>query len=330
MRGAFTGARATNATVARALLPLAQDQLLARSGYPLDISRDGRYLVYIGDDNGKQQLFLRPLADTITQAIPGTADATTPFFSPDGEWIAFFADNKLKKVTRRGGAPIDIVDTPSSEFGATWGTDGNLLYAVGDSALYRVRIDGTRAVAIVAEPKSPARRHALGALRWPALLPDNARALVSTDSGIGVMDLASGDVRIVLPRGRQARYLPTEQLLFDDNEGRARVVGFDVKRARCRRVDSGVRSVSRSRRGRHAVHGVGQRHAGVHAGRISAIAGSREPVRSGDADQRGAARLSLSQRLSRRQVRRRHRRSAAVIHLDCRCDDRAGISAHDR
>jgi serine/threonine-protein kinase len=216
-------------TVVRAALPLAQDQLLNIDAYPLDISRDGRYLVYVGDDDGKTQLFLRPLADTITTAIPGTAGASTPFFSPDGEWIAFFADAKLKKVTRRGGPPIDVLDTPSAEYGAMWGTDGNLLYALGDSALYRVRNDGTGAVKIVAEPKSPARRHALGALRWPTLLPDNARALVSTDSGIGVMDLASGDVRIVL-RGRQARYLPTEQLLFDDNEGRARVVGFDVQR----------------------------------------------------------------------------------------------------
>ncbi|MEO7456129.1 MAG: hypothetical protein ABIY52_07685, partial [Gemmatimonadaceae bacterium] len=228
----FTDARGTNATAARALLPLAQNQLLFihRQNDPLDISRDGRYLVYVGDDSGKSELFLRPVADTITQAVPGTAGATTPFFSPDGEWIAFFADDKLKKVTRRGGAPIDVLDMTAPEFGATWDTDGNLLYAIGDSALHRVRSDGTGAVAIVAEPTSVARRHALGALKWPALLPDNARALVSTDSGIGVMDLASGEVRILL-RGRQARYLPTEQLLYDDNEGRVRVIGFDVQRA---------------------------------------------------------------------------------------------------
>ncbi|MEP6491494.1 MAG: protein kinase [bacterium] len=227
----FTGSRETNATVVRTVIPLAQDQLLFihRQNDPLDISRDGKYLVYVGDDTGTSRLFLRPLADTITQAIPGTAGATTPFFSPDGEWIAFFADDKLKKVTRRGGAPIDLLDMPAPEFGATWGTDGNLLYAIGDSALYRVRSDGTGAVGIVAEPKSLARRHALGALRWPALLPGNARALISTDSGIGVMDLASGDVRILF-HGRQARYLPTEQLLYDDNEGRVRVVGFDGQR----------------------------------------------------------------------------------------------------
>jgi Tol biopolymer transport system component len=229
MGRSVSAAYAPQATVDRALIPLARDQLLSTKGHPLDISRDGRYLVYVGDDSGKSQLFLRPLADTIARELPGTAGASTPFISPDGEWIAFFVDDKLKKVPRSGGAPIDVATVSSSNGGATWGTDGTLLYATGDSVLYRVRSDGTGAVMIVAESKFPLRRHALGALKWPSLLPDNARALVTTDSGIGVMDLSSGDIRIVT-RGRQARYLPTEQLLFDDTEGRVRVVGFDARR----------------------------------------------------------------------------------------------------
>jgi Tol biopolymer transport system component len=223
------GARTPPPRVERATLPLPPDQLLFIGGYPLDISRDGRYLVYVGDDSGKSRLFLRSLADTITQSLPGTAGASTPFFSPDGDWIAFFADEKLRKVPRGGGAAIDVASVHSTDAGASWGTDGTLLYATRDSALYRVRSDGSGAVAIVAEPGSPGRRHALGVLRWPALLPDNARAIVSTDSGIAVMDLASGSVRIVT-HGRQARYLPTGQLLFDDDEGRVRVVGFDLRR----------------------------------------------------------------------------------------------------
>ncbi|MEP6990216.1 MAG: protein kinase [bacterium] len=224
----WTPAGATNTSVARAVIPLARDQLLFIGGNPLDISRDGKFLVYVGDDSGKSQLFVRPLADTIAQALPGTDGASTPFISPDGAWIAFFADDRLRKVPRSGGAPIDVANTPS-ERGATWGTDGYLLYALGDSTLHRVRSDGTTASIIVAEPRSPARRHALGKLKWPSLLPDNGRALVTTDSGIGVMDLTSGDVRLVI-HGRQARYLPTGRLLFDDNEGRIRVVGFDVTR----------------------------------------------------------------------------------------------------
>ena len=226
---AFMPGRAPRAGAQRALIPLARDQLLFIQQYPLDISRDGRFLVYVGDDSGSSQLFVRPLGDTIAQAIPGTGGASTPFMSPDGEWIAYFADDKLRKVPRGGGAPIDVAGTPVPEAGATWGTDGNLLYSLGDSALRRVRSDGTGAAAIVAEPGSPARRHALGRIKWPALLPDNARALVTTDSGVAVMDLTTGSVRVVI-RGRQARYIPTGQLVFDDNEGRVRVVGFDLRR----------------------------------------------------------------------------------------------------
>jgi Tol biopolymer transport system component len=231
----FSAAHALKATVDRALIPLARDQLLSIKGLPLDISRDGKYLVYVGDDSGKSQLFLRPLADTIARAVPGTAGASTPFLSPDGEWIAFFANDKLRKVPRSGGSPIDIATVSSSETGATWGTDGTLLYALRGGALYRVGSDGTAAVKIVAEPKSTVRRQALGGIRSPSLLPDNARALVATDSGIGIMDLSSGDVRILM-RGRQPRYLPTEQILFDDTEGRVRVVGFDARRGMLRGV----------------------------------------------------------------------------------------------
>ena len=227
---ALAPVRAPRAVPAHAMIPLAPDQLLFIQGDPLDISRDGQYLVYVGDDDGKSQLFLRPLGDTIAHAIPGTGGASTPFISPDGAWVAFFADDKLKKVPRGGGAPIDVATTRSGETGAVWGTDGTLVYSLADSALRRVRSDGTGAAEIVAEPRSPTRRHALGKIKWPSLLPDNAHALVSTDSGVGVMDLATGSVRIVI-RGRQARYIPTGQLVFDDDEGRVRVVGFDARRA---------------------------------------------------------------------------------------------------
>ncbi len=213
----------------RAVIPLARDQLLSTGSYPLNLSHDGTRLVYVGDDSGKAQLFVRALSDTSAQLLPGTEDASTPVFSPDGEWIAFFANGKVKKVPRTGGAPIVLADAPRSPSGADWSTDGSVLYAFGDSVLLRVREDGGTPVAIVCEAASAARRHALGALRWPALLPGNARALVSTDSGIGVMDLKNGAVRVIM-RGRQARYLPTRQLLFDDNEGHLRVVAFDADR----------------------------------------------------------------------------------------------------
>ena len=175
------------------------------------------------------------LADSVAVVLPQTEGASNPFFSPDGAWIAFFADGMLKKVPRGGGAPLVVADVRGNVTGAQWGADGTMLVAKGDSALYRIGASGGEPVPILAEPTSSARRHALGALRWPAFLPGETRALVTTDSGVGIMDLSSGSIRTLF-RGGQARYLPTGQLLFDDHEGRVRLVRFDGKRGEVRGI----------------------------------------------------------------------------------------------
>ena len=215
--------------VARAAIPLARNQLLSTGTYPLTLSRDGRFLVYVGEDSGKSQLYVRPLADSIATAIGGTEHASNPIFSPDGAWIAYFADGKLRKVPRTGGAPITLGDAPTLIEGASWGSDGTIIYAAGDSTLRRISSDGGVARVVVVANATPARTRPLGILRWPALLPDNARALVTTDSGVAVLDLTTGEVRVLL-RGRQAVYVPGGHLVYDDNEGRMRAVAFDVRR----------------------------------------------------------------------------------------------------
>ena len=220
----------TAAPVARAVIPLTSDQLLSIDAYPLAISRDGARIVYAGDDSGKVHLFVRALADTVSRLLTGTDGATTPFFSPDGEWIGFFAGGRLKKVPRSGGAPIEIASAPSGEIGSDWGRDGTILFALGDGSLHRARADGGAPTENVLLRTDTARRAALGRLRWPWFLPGSKQALVSTDSGIGVIDLGTGAVRIVT-RGRQARYLSSGQLLFGDDAGHVRVVGFDATRA---------------------------------------------------------------------------------------------------
>ena len=213
--------------VARAVIPLASDQLLSTYAYPVAISRDGARIVYAGDDSGKVHLFVRALADTVWQLLPGTDGATTPVFSPDGEWIGFFAGGKLKKVPRSGGAPIDIANVATGETGSDWGTDGTILFALDDGSLHRARGDGGARTDSVVIRTDKARRAALGRLRWPSFLPGSKRALVSTDSGIAVIDLGTGTIRIVT-RGRQARYLSSGHVLFGDDAGHVRVVSFDA------------------------------------------------------------------------------------------------------
>ena len=83
-------------------------------GASIALSADGSRLVYVAESQGQTQLFLRPLDRFDAQPIPGSAGAADPFFSPDGQWIGFFAGEKLMKVPVTGGAAVTIADTPDA------------------------------------------------------------------------------------------------------------------------------------------------------------------------------------------------------------------------
>ena len=79
------------------------------------LSPDGKILVYAAN----HQLYLRSMDGLEVNPIPGTEGATGPFFSPDGQWIAFFADGKLIKVSISGGPPVFLSDATGGM--ASWG-----------------------------------------------------------------------------------------------------------------------------------------------------------------------------------------------------------------
>ncbi|MFB3077096.1 MAG: protein kinase, partial [Lysobacterales bacterium] len=87
------------------------------------ISPDGGLLVYVADDGKNRKLYLRKLEEFNTTALIGTDGAGCPFFSPDGQWVGFYADGKLKKVLLAGGKPIDICEVGTGFGGAAWGID---------------------------------------------------------------------------------------------------------------------------------------------------------------------------------------------------------------
>jgi hypothetical protein len=80
------------------------------------LSPDGRRIVFTGrGPGGGRQLFTRRLDQPAATPLAGTASSSSarasqflPFFSPDGEWIAFFADGKVKKVAAEGGSAITL------------------------------------------------------------------------------------------------------------------------------------------------------------------------------------------------------------------------------
>jgi hypothetical protein len=109
------------------------------------LSPDGTRVVFVATDaDGVPHLATRQLDETGATAMPGTARAYAPFFSPDGEWVGFFADGKLLKSPVAGGSPIALCDAPAGR-GASWGDDGWIVAALDvRSGLARVSAnDGT-------------------------------------------------------------------------------------------------------------------------------------------------------------------------------------------
>jgi hypothetical protein len=137
------------------------------------LSPDGRQIVFAANTAGVQRLWLRPLASTTAQPVPGTEGATFPFWSPDSRSIGFFANSSLKRLDLDAGTPMTLA--PSSGQGGTWNADGVILFSQGTGKpLARVAATGG-AVTEVAQPDGEITRHL-----FPVFLPDGRRFLFAS------------------------------------------------------------------------------------------------------------------------------------------------------
>jgi Tol biopolymer transport system component len=175
-------------------MPLAIGQL------SIAISPDGTRLVYVLERQGVTQLYLRALDQLEAAPIPGTEGGFGPFFSPDGRWIGFFSQNKLKKVAVSGGEPIELCAAPNP-YGGSWGTDGTILFAPDEGRRpARVRETGGEPQRILVKPDH-------GAWRRPDILPDGKAAIVSNPLvGVGVLTLETGEFRVLVEGAGGGRY----------------------------------------------------------------------------------------------------------------------------
>jgi DNA-binding winged helix-turn-helix (wHTH) protein/Tol biopolymer transport system component len=179
--------QAASAPAARFAVTPAPGTRFDTSAPALALSADSTQLAWSGCDDSGCRLYIRPLDRLEPSALAGTDDGHAPFFSPDGRWIAFFADGRLKKVAVAGGAPVTLADAPAV-FGGVW-IDREIVFAGSPSGgLMRVASDG-------GEPRTiTTPREANGEVRhaWPALVP-NERALLFTIDTMAV-DGAPGTI----------------------------------------------------------------------------------------------------------------------------------------
>jgi serine/threonine protein kinase len=125
-------------------------QSLARTGTvttgstaPLSVSPDGRRIAFVaGSPDGKYLLWVRSLDTLTAQSLAGTEGASSPFWSPDGTALGFFASGKLKKIDVSGGPAITLSDAPDNR-GGTWSREGVIVFNPGNrTALQRVPVSG--------------------------------------------------------------------------------------------------------------------------------------------------------------------------------------------
>jgi eukaryotic-like serine/threonine-protein kinase len=185
----------------------------------LALSPDGTRLVFAGSAaGGGHRLYLRPLDRFEVAAIPGTEGGLGPFFSPDGRWVGFWAEKKLKKVSLAGGLPQTLCDAESLR-GASWGADGQILFSPGgNAALWRVLDTGGKPTQVT----SLNSRRGEGTHRWPEILPGGKTAIFTSNvlngnydsARIEVLQLGDGQRQVLLEGGSDARYLPSGHLVF--------------------------------------------------------------------------------------------------------------------
>jgi serine/threonine-protein kinase len=190
-------------------------------GGPLGISPDGKRLAFTAFSGGKNQIYLRAMDQTVAVPLAGTQNSTSPFFSPDGQWIGFFSDGKLKKISVEGGAPLTLCDIGSADIrGAAWGPEDTIAFAgTGSAGLSVVSGEGgIPAPLTVLDTTKGEVAH-----RWPSFLPNGKAVLFTVVDGEGLhvetLLLESGERRRLISHGANPLYADSGHLVYAQFEG---------------------------------------------------------------------------------------------------------------
>jgi serine/threonine-protein kinase len=213
-------------------LPEGQELSAAPGGNVMALSPDGSQIVYAMLPFAR--LYSRRMSDVELTAIPGTEShqrVTDPVFSPDGEWLAFYAqaDRTIKRIAATGGAAVTICGA-SNPLGLDWGPYGIVFGQ--QKAIMRVSPSGGEPTVLVQLSDGEVARH-------PEILPDGkhlmftlaaANAINRWDkANIVAQSLTSGQRTTLIQGGSEARYVETGHIVYAV-DGRLLAVAFDYKR----------------------------------------------------------------------------------------------------
>ena len=212
--------------VLRFPLPLPENTVesISRAAVQAVPSPDGTSVAFVAaSPDGTTSLWIRSLRSTSARRLENTESANFPFWSPDGQFLGFFADDKLKRIAVSGGSPQTVCGTPTSGGsqingdGGTWNRDGLILFSLGGgSGILRVpATGGLPASATKLEQAARETKHA-----WPQFLPDGRHYLYFSrnadprKSAIYVQELDSDRRTKVLNNDLRAAWSPPGYLMF--------------------------------------------------------------------------------------------------------------------
>ena len=208
-------------------------RLVAPTFSSLVISPDGTRLVFVASvANGPTRLFLRRMDEATSTELAGTQGASNPFFSPDGQWVAFWGNGKLSKIPVGGGAAIQLAELTTMT-GGSWTEDGELMVGTGlpyPTGLFRIPAGGGTPTAVGKLEKGE------WFYNFPQVLRDQKIALVSvvgSPPSIAATNVEAisldGLIRKTLVRGATSPlYLPSGHLLYRNRTG-VFAVPFDIE-----------------------------------------------------------------------------------------------------
>jgi serine/threonine-protein kinase len=204
--------------------------------WPAAISPDGGTVVYsVAGNATSSMLYLLRTDQLEAHPIPGTTDATQPYFSPDGTWLGFEALGKERKVRLDGSAPVTIADG-SANNGADWTVGDEIVLGAtgGFHGLSRVSAAGGEAVALTQPDTAHGERDHL----WPIALPDGRTVVFAiwsgslTTSRLAITALDDGAVVPLGIQGIRPLAVLDGMLLYLQADGAVMAVSLDARRKR--------------------------------------------------------------------------------------------------
>ncbi len=189
----------------------------------IDISPDGKFISVLVQSGLTSRLLLRPVDRESLEPVMGSeftaATAMYHTFSPDGQWIVFTEGSTIKKASVFGGSSVTIAKLGAQARGVWWGEDRSIYVGYINGAIYRVSEEGGTPVPVTQLDSTAGEiSH-----RFPDLLPDGKSLLYTTkfnnitsfdEAAIAVLNMKSGEKKILIRGGTCARYVPTGHLVY--------------------------------------------------------------------------------------------------------------------